>query len=279
MGIHSSPASVGPRSDELADGAGRPPIAGLWGSGADGGWTRRIRRALAVSFLPYSCACGHRGVHLCDECAAVFYEGPVRVDSACEALQIAQGNPQNEEEYYPLVPVTAVGEYSGALRAVVLDFKNGGHFVLASFLASRLAEAAALMPCLRAHPHVVVSAPSTMRAVRKRGEDHMRLVADHLCREWGQALRMVPAPRLWLRGHTQHSLNRRDRAGVAARVIIGRVRAWEPYRGWHVIVLDDVVTTGHTLRLLHTWLEERGMYVCGAITLASARIPAKRTLE
>lgn len=235
-------------------------------------WVRRVRGTLTRVLIPFSCACGLSGVHLCETCAASLYEDPVRVDSVCEALQISTPVPGGDEHYEPLMPVLSLGEYSGALRAVLLDYKNGGHFVLAPLLAARLANALPLLKCRREHPHVVVPAPSTAAAVRRRGEEHMRLIARHLVNETpGLSL----APRLSLQGASQHSLNRRDRSARATRSIHMRQKSrWRDLRGAHALLLDDVVTTGNTLRTLQRFLTEVGLDTCASLTLASAQLPA-----
>ena len=42
-----------------------------------------------------------------------------------------------------------------------------------------------------------------------------------------------------------------------------------------MIIVDDVVTTGSTLRGMHEALTTAGMTVLGAVVVASARLPAE----
>lgn len=239
------------------------------GGKADAPRALTVLKTVAHMLLPVTCACGHPGVHLCETCAASLYEEPLRVDSVCEALQISTPIP-GREHYLPVMPVFSLGEYSGCLRALILDYKNGGHFVLAPLLAERLASMLSLLACHGEHPHVVVPAPSTRAAVRRRGEEHMRLLASHLVREPGCTL----APHLILEGASQHSLNRRDRSLRATRTLRMRQKSrWRELRGAHALIIDDVVTTGSTLRTLERFLTQVGLHTCAALTLASARLP------
>ena len=48
---------------------------------------------------------------------------------------------------------------------------------------------------------------------------------------------------------------------------------WEGLRGVSAVILDDVVTTGTTLKKTSDALARLGVHTCAALTLASARVP------
>lgn len=214
-------------------------------------------------------------MHVCEDCAAILFADPVRVESACDALQLpVPESDVDNVDFEPLLPVYAIGEYAGPLRGLILDFKNCGHFALAPLLAERMRVAIRHLPCQALHAHVIVPAPSTMRAVRARGEDHMRLLARELVDGSSEKDGLRLAPRLRLEGVTQHSRNRRDRGRREQRRIrAANPRKWDALRGVHAIIVDDVVTTGSTMRTLHHCVRSYGLEPCAAVAIAAAQLP------
>lgn len=242
-----------------------------------------LGRTLMLSAMPFSCPCGEGGVHLCPACRASLGTPATRVDSVCDALQIAAPAPSGalgEEHYTSLLPVFALGPYAGRRRDIVLDFKNSGHFALAPMIAASFATALADVPCRDSHPHLIVPAPSRMAAVRRRGDDHMRLVVRALAGYAGaDSALLVEGPALALGGHSQRARGARARVAAGDRTMTARrPRAWQGYRGAHALIIDDVVTTGSTLRLMVAALREQGVSPCAALTMASASMPRGRAV-
>ena len=98
----------------------------------------------------------------------------------------------------------------------------------------------------------------------------MRLLAEHVSTH----ARVRLAPALRLSGPSQHSRTKRERAAGRGRVIGPRKREeWEGLRGVSAVILDDVVTTGTTLKKTSEALAGLGVHTCAALTLASARVP------
>lgn len=177
-----------------------------------------------------------------------------------------------------LVPPYAVGDYDDLLRALVLAHKEHRVLALTRPLGALLARSVAEARAGPGHPLVLAPVPSRARAVRQRGHDPTlamtRAAARLLAR--GDApvvvarlLRVRPGVR------DQAGLDAAARAAnlagsmavssAAVRRLAGRVpRA-------HLVLCDDVVTTGATLREAQRALEASGLRVHAAAVVAATR--------
>jgi predicted amidophosphoribosyltransferase len=225
---------------------------------------------LADLVLPGACAgCGADRLPLsygvCAGCARVL-----------EALTPFRTAPQPPPPGMP--PCAAVGAYEGALRGVLLAYKERGRHRLAGPLGALLATAVAdIAP--RDRPVVLIPVPSTAAAARERHGDHMKRLAAHAVRRlraagWdadlARPLGASPRP-------DSASLNVLERAAAAenslrirsARISVLRRRT--PRTGT-LVVVDDIVTTGATLAAVTSRLGEANMQVTGAAVLAATRL-------
>ena len=173
-----------------------------------------------------------------------------------------------------LPPCVALGDYGGALRELVLAYKDRGRHRLALPLGRLLAVAVAE---LTAGPAVLGPVPDTAAAARERHGDHLW----RLARSAADRLRAAGTPVVLAR--PVRALPRPDSAGLdtAARAAAAgagfaprpaRLRAlWRLAAGRQVILLDDVVTTGATLAAVSRLLADGGVPVGGAAVLAATR--------
>lgn len=229
---------------------------------------------------PEECTCGAAGALLCPDCAGALDPArALRVEHLCDALQMlphagarlpqrAPGPALLEEHYTSVMPVLSLGEYARELRALVLGWKNGGR----QHLTARFAEAIApLLDTLAGEDEEVllVPAPSSWAARARRGEDHVRELARALAAR-RPGTRVAPVI-----GAVVASQEGRGARGRANREVLRR--PWHrrlPPDAPAVIILDDVVTTGATLRALAAAVRrEHGPPLLGAVTIASARWP------
>jgi predicted amidophosphoribosyltransferase len=171
------------------------------------------------------------------------------------------------------MPLTyAVAPYAGVPRQLLLAHKERGRRSLAVPLGSALATAvrAVCAPAAPPLPVLLVPVPSTVAAVRTRGRDPTRALATTAARTLGRTwATVVPALRQGRRVADQSEL---DSAGRAANLdgalhVPARWRAG--LAGRHVVVVDDLVTTGATLVEATRALCCAGSDVVGAAVVAA----------
>jgi ComF family protein len=164
----------------------------------------------------------------CQGCSRIFrYEGSRRCPE-CTALDRAPDT---------VIPSAAV-DYAGDVRGLVGALKFGRRRRVARALAARLADdirSDASAP----HFDVVTWAPTSSRRHGARGFDQSELLARMVARRLGLPCRHLLERS---RGVAQTGRSRDDR-------LSGPVfRARPLRRDLHVLVIDDVITTGATLR-------------------------------
>jgi predicted amidophosphoribosyltransferase len=162
--------------------------------------------------------------------------------------------------------VTAVADYEGAVRRLLVVHKERGLLRLAGPLGSAVAAAVRALPAAHGLP-VLVPVPSTPAAVRLRGQDSTARIAAVAARRLGGGVRVVRGLRQARPVADQAGL------GVAARAAnMAGALAVAPRRlpaGTPVVVVDDVLTTGATLSEAARALRSAGCPVLGAAVVAA----------
>lgn len=198
--------------------------------------------AAADLVIPRHCiACGRAGRTLCSSCAPA---GRIRIEAGG-------------------LSVVAAAAYDGATRAALIAYKERARRDLAGPLGELLARA---VSCGSAG--VLVPVPSAARVARSRGGDHvLRLarVAARIAARNGE--RRVVTPLRLMRSV-------QDSAGLGARERAANLRGAmtampAPQPGTSVIIVDDIVTTGATMREAARALEGAGWSVIGAAVVAA----------
>ena len=163
------------------------------------------------------------------------------------------------------VAVVAVA-YEGIARRLILNLKYRNRQqvvpVLAELLAQRMYQRHdQTMPSDTSDFDVVTWAPTSRQRVRRRGHDQSELLARRLAREIG-----VPCRRLLIKTST----NVQTGAPRIMRLQGSVYTARNLRGGTHVIVVDDVVTTGTTMRCAASALREAGAEKVTCLAVASA---------
>lgn len=152
--------------------------------------------------------------------------------------------------------------YEGIARRLILNLKYRNRrqavVVLAELLAQRVLQS---VPNIVTDIDVVTWAPTSTARVRRRGVDQSELLARRLAKEFG-----VPCRRLLIKTSTnvQTGASRDQR-------LLGSVYSARKLRvNSHVLLVDDVVTTGTTLRCAAGALHKASVCQVTCVAIASA---------
>lgn len=165
----------------------------------------------------------------------------------------------------PFEQCVSVIEHRGVARAIVTGFKDAGERRLAGDIARMLADA--IPRSWLASDALLTYVPADRLARRRRGFDHMALVAEGLARmleiPCGHLLQKTPVA-------DQRGLSRRERFANMGGAIRASAQAYA-VTGTHVILVDDVYTTGATLFAACDALHATGVQQVRCATFA--RVP------
>lgn len=253
-------------------------MAGFWNSIGD------------LAFPRWCAGCYAWDEYLCESCLAGFWREWVRVDARAPYLQsvrswdeghVGLSYPGDDESMFP---VYALADYAGVARQTIMSWKNSDTTGLTEALVDLVAQRAGQI--LLDVPVSVVPAPSSWR---RRHEG--RLVALHIARGLSAGLNnqgeigprsaagMEPGLAVVEEVLSQGSIAvglgaSRGRARLSGRGRKGReIRVRRQPSRRHVIVVDDVLTSGATLAGCSTALARSGSEVIAGFVLAAARDP------
>ena len=213
---------------------------------------RWLNALLDLLFPPKCCICGRILEHpgICPRCA----EKLPRTDT--EAVQTLEGG----------LRVASALWYEGEVREALLRFKFHGARWSAGPLGELIAEIAAEE--FSGEFDLVTWTPVSKKRRKKRGYDQAELLAESACRLWDtKPVRLLekgidnPAQS----GLSDESARRANVLGVYDPVDPDRIR------GGRILLVDDICTTGSTLRECARVLRDAGAAEVVAATVARTR--------
>lgn len=210
-----------------------------------------LARALADAWsliAPVECAgCGAADRALCSECAATLHprlqQATLQLDARRSAL-----------------PVLAALDYGGVCRQVILALKESGRTELARPLAPALLAA---VDAAWQGADLLVPVPASAAGFARRGFEPVVLLARRAGLEVTRALTARLAARD--AGGQQKSRTLEQRRTIDEHRWVASPRV----RGRRVVLIDDVVTSGSTLRAAARALDEAGAEVVGCAAIAA----------
>jgi ComF family protein len=171
--------------------------------------------------------------------------------------------PACREDPPPLDYAACAAVFTGTAREAVHAFKYGAARALARPLADLVLERAGRR--IPAGVEALVPVPLDPRRERERGFNQARLLAERLAPALGTAVRPHWLVRTRSTG-PQSALNAADRR----HNVRGAFAALGAVAGRHVLVVDDVLTTGATAAECARALRRAGARTVGVVTVARA---------
>lgn len=210
---------------------------------------RLATESLAETLWPTRCAvCDTPDAVLCEGCRRqLAYIDWWQACPVCGApygrLQCCDCNEfsllQRNRSSVPFLSCASVAAYEGGAARLVRIYKDHGERRLAKDIARLMAQL--LPPLWLSERPVIVGIPSTTRALRARGFDHMELIAGELAHLTGlENAQPLARPRTI----DQRALNKRERMANTSSRFSLLPGASVPL---NVLLVDDVYTTGSTL--------------------------------
>ena len=211
-----------------------------------------INQGLRSLIFPQICImCGIRPEDICSDCLPIWHR-PAAITRFDKVLS------------------ASVATYDSQVARVVLKAKEERNKCAQEIIASSLFKAIQLLKTSEVSDVVLVPIPSTPQAIRKRGESFLHPIlqlviemASHNGEKWHWRELLI------------HSKKVRDQAGLTSQQrqanLKGVFRLREGVREIRpIIVVDDVMTTGATMRNAISALSERKMTVLGAATACAS---------
>jgi len=155
----------------------------------------------------------------------------------------------------------AAGAYAGALRDALHAFKFRGKRALAKPLGDLVIEQCGGV--LGPHVDALVAVPLTRARERERGFNQAALLASHLAAASG-----LPVKPRWL--SRRHGIrSQTELTADERRANVAQAFAASPHvAGAHVLVIDDILTTGATAGECARTLRAAGARVVGVLAVA-----------
>ncbi|MDQ3094110.1 MAG: hypothetical protein M3Q70_02960 [bacterium] len=199
-------------------------------------FVEKLVRVLA----PNDClVCGSEGSILCQACSMEYIKTPPSRCPHCLKLTISSSLCQNSKSAFKLKHIWVSSDYEGVAKSMLQFLKTNGVMEAAEIIAELIADTLPYLP----PETIVVPVPTTTQHRRVRGFDHTALIAKKVAAIKG--LSYDP-----LLGRVDQVRQTGSGRQARLRQIDGKMYTVKPQyvKGQDFLVVDDVFTTGSTLR-------------------------------
>jgi ComF family protein len=170
------------------------------------------------------------------------------------------------------MPVFVWGAYSGTLKRAIAAIKYENHPELARPLGHWLGEAWRNGQGAAGARVTVVPIPLHAAKLKKRGFNQAELLAQYFCEVTGLPLQRNGLERI-RETEAQFSLSGAEREqNLAGAFTVGKGFRHRHQRAGSVLLLDDIYTTGATVRSAAQTLRSAGISVCGVAAIATTAV-------
>ena len=154
--------------------------------------------------------------------------------------------------------------FAGPIQELIHRFKYGHRVHLSQPLGLLTARALASF-CSQAEPELIIPVPLHRKRLRQRGYNQSQLIGAVLAKQWKLSLEVGNLRRVrWTEPQTSlDAADRRDNVSGAFAV-----RDPRRLEGKRVLLVDDVYTTGSTIRACTEPLREAGVAALFVVTVA-----------
>lgn len=217
-------------------------------------------------FPDTKCICCGRELkegRLCTECVSELVMNDKRRCVVCSRPIDGEGDLcyMCENRKYSFDSMTAVTEYKGSIRKMLLRYKEYNKAFLCDYFADLIAPEAAKIDF-----DVIVEVPSSPSQVRLRGYSQTKLIADSLAERMNK-----PSVRALSRSGRGKQSERSARERTKAIRKEYSILNADTVRGKKVLLLDDIYTTGSTMDVCSKLLKKAGADKVHGLTVAIAR--------
>jgi ComF family protein len=167
----------------------------------------------------------------------------------------------------PWASCVAAKVYASVWKDLISSFKFEGQAGLAYFLGQQMRHKPAIAQLVQACDYLV-PVPLSAQRLRQRGFNQALLLAQQLCKQRCLAQGLIR----WRDTAAQSGLSRQQRLGNLAQAFMVPPQSAQRLRGKRVVLVDDVMTTGATMRACTLALLSAGVLKVDVVVLA--RTPA-----
>jgi ComF family protein len=227
--------------------------------------TSLLERTISI-IAPHRCfSCGKESNVLCVSCGASIFDEQPDVCYLCNKPTFDSRPCKACEKQTDIEHVWMTASYEGVVKRLIRAYKFERVRAAYTPLAAAMLE---VLPYLD-ESVIVVPIPTASNHVRQRGYDHARLLAKEIARQRGWRRADALKRRHNLRQVGASRVQRRRQAEGAYALRLRR----DELEGAHILLVDDVTTSGATLTVAAQILKQAGAAHIDAVVVA------KHTLE